>query len=206
MEERGEALLFDPGRREFLDERASPDAFASVSVVLVTHWHPDHADPELIARIAQRSGARIFAPPEGERELRAAGVDPTILAEGTQSAGAFRLEVAAATHEPILGSAVPLNLACLVNDRLLNAGDSFDSRLDRFRGVETLALPITAPWLKELEAAAFAERLAPRRVLPVHDGYVKEFFRVRRYQTLRQYFEQRKIRLDGAGPDSSMEI
>jgi hypothetical protein len=96
-------------------------------------------------------------------------------------------------HEPILGAAVPRNVACLVNGRLLNTGDSFDAVLDRYRGVEVLALPIAAPWLKELDAAVFAERLAPRRVVPVHDGYLKDFFRTRRYDTYRQYLEKERI-------------
>ena len=207
VEERGETLLFDPGRREFLDERATPDAFAGVSLVVVTHWHPDHADPELIGRIVRRSGAKVLAPAEGDGELRAAGVEPVIPADGKLAVGAFELELSGATHEPVLGSPVPRNVACLVNGRLLNTGDSFDTALDRYRGVEALALPIAAPWLKELEAAAFAERLAPRRVLPVHDGYLKDFFRTRRYDTYRQYLARQGIGFEaGAGAETAVEL
>jgi L-ascorbate metabolism protein UlaG (beta-lactamase superfamily) len=207
IEERGETLLFDPGRREFLDDRATPDAFASVSLVVVTHWHPDHADPELIGRIVRRSGARVLAPAEGESELRAAGVETEVPSDGKLGVGAFELELSGAAHEPVLGSPVPRNVACLVNGRLLNTGDSFDAALDRYRGVEALALPITAPWLKELEAAAFAERLAPRRVLPVHDGYLKDFFRTRRYETYRQYLGRTAIGFEaGLGAETAVEV
>ena len=207
VEERDETLLFDPGRREFLDDRATPDAFAGVSLVVVTHWHPDHADAELIGRIVRRSGAKVLAPAEGETELRAAGVESIVPTDGKLTVGAFNLELSGAVHEPVLGSAVPRNVACLVNGRLLNTGDSFDVVLDRYRGVEVLALPITAPWLKELEAAAFAERLAPRRVLPVHDGYLKDFFRTRRYDTYRQYLGQRGIGFEaGVGAESATEL
>jgi L-ascorbate metabolism protein UlaG (beta-lactamase superfamily) len=197
VEERGETLLFDPGRREFLDDRATLDAFAAVSLVVITHWHADHADPELIGRIVRRSGAKVLAPAEGDGELRAAGVTPTVPADGKLAVGAFELELAGAVHEPILGSAVPRNVACLVNGRLLNTGDSFDAVLDRYRGVEVLALPISAPWLKELDAAVFADRLAPRRVVPVHDGYLKDFFRTRRYDTYRQYLDKKNIGFEG---------
>lgn len=207
VEERGETLLFDPGRREFLDDRATPDAFAAVSLIVVTHWHPDHADAELIGRIVRRSGARVLAPAEGDTELRGAGVEPTVPEAGKLSIGVFDLELTGATHEPVLGSPVPRNIAYLVNGRLLNTGDSFDPAVDRYHGVEALALPITAPWLKELEAAAFATRLAPRRVVPVHDGYLKDFFRTRRYETYRQYLEQRKIGFEGSiGPEASLEL
>ena len=207
VEERGESLLFDPGRREFLDDRATPDAFAGVSLIVVTHWHPDHADPELIGRIVRRSGARVLAPPEGERELRAAAVEPELPVDGKLAVGAFELELSGATHAPILGSAVPRNIACLVNGRLLNTGDSFDPALERYRGVEALALPITAPWLKELDAAAFAELLAPQRVLPVHDGYVKDWFRTRRYETYRQYLANKSIGFEGGiGAETAVEL
>jgi L-ascorbate metabolism protein UlaG (beta-lactamase superfamily) len=78
VEQRGEALLFDPGRREFLDPSATPDTFAGVSTIVVTHWHADHADPELIRGIVDRSGARVFATADGARELSAAGVRATV--------------------------------------------------------------------------------------------------------------------------------
>jgi L-ascorbate metabolism protein UlaG (beta-lactamase superfamily) len=207
IEDRGETLLFDPGRREFLDERATPDAFAAVTLIVITHWHPDHADPELVGRIVRRSGAKVLAPAEGDAELRAAGVEPTVPSEGKLSVGAFDLELAGAAHEPILGASVPRNVACLVNGRLLNTGDSFHPLLTRYRGVEALALPISAPWLKELDAAGFAERLAPRRVVPVHDGYLRDFFRTRRYDTYAQYLEKRCIGFEAkVGPDTALEL
>jgi L-ascorbate metabolism protein UlaG (beta-lactamase superfamily) len=207
VEDRDEILLFDPGRREFLDDRATPDAFAAVTLVVVTHWHADHADPELIGRVVRRSGAKVLAPEEGTAELRAAGVEPVVPSDGRLSVGAFDLELSGAVHEPILGSTVPRNVACLVNGRLLNTGDSFDAALDHYRGVEALALPISAPWLKELDAAAFAERLAPRRVVPVHDGYLRDFFRTRRYDTYGQFLQQRGITFEAkVGPETALEL
>jgi L-ascorbate metabolism protein UlaG (beta-lactamase superfamily) len=91
VEERGEALLFDPGRQEFLDPSANADSFAGVSVIVVTHWHPDHADPDLIRRIIDRSGARVFTTRDAERELGTAGVSATVPDPGTTTVGAFTL-------------------------------------------------------------------------------------------------------------------
>ena len=72
LEERNESLLFDPGQADFLAKNATPDTFASVSLIVVTHWHPDHADPDLIRRIVERSGAKVLANADGQRELRSA--------------------------------------------------------------------------------------------------------------------------------------
>ena len=197
VEERGESLLFDPGRPEFLDAAATPETFAGVSTIALTHWHPDHADPELIRRIVERSGAKVLSPREGEPGLRAAGVEAIVPEEGRLSIGAFSLSLSLVPHASILGADPPGNLAYLVNDRLLNVGDSFDARLYQYRGVAALALPVTAPWMTELHAAAFAEQLAPGRVLPVHDGYVKDFFRTRRHQTYRDYLGTKGIGFAG---------
>jgi L-ascorbate metabolism protein UlaG (beta-lactamase superfamily) len=207
VEERGEALVFDPGRPEFLDDLATPETFAGVSVVAVTHWHIDHADPGFIRRIAERSGARVLTVPEGEKELREAGLDPVVAREGKASIGAFDLTIMAVPHAALLGAPSPQNLAYLVNDRLLNVGDSFDKRLEEFRGVPLLALPVTAPWMSDLDAAGFAERIKPERVLPVHDGYVKEFFRAMRYERLRSYFENKDIGFASVtGPAMGVEV
>jgi L-ascorbate metabolism protein UlaG (beta-lactamase superfamily) len=207
LEERSESLLFDPGQADFLDAKATPDTFASVSLIVITHWHPDHADPDLIRRIVERSGAKVLANGDGQRELRSAGVEAIVAEEGVRSYGAFKLQMIRSPHAPILGSVAPENTAYLVNDRLLNPGDSFEARLAEFKDVPVLALPVTAPWTTELDSAGFADRIAPRRVVPVHDGYLREFFRKRRYQAFGQHFEKKKIRFEsGVGPDAAIEV
>jgi L-ascorbate metabolism protein UlaG (beta-lactamase superfamily) len=207
IEERGEALIFDPGRPEFLDDLATPETFAGVSVIAITHWHLDHADPDLIRRIAERSGARVLTVPDGEKQLREAGLDPIVAREGKTSIGAFNLTIASVPHAALLGAPSPQNLAYVVNDRLLNVGDSFDRRLEDFRGIALLALPVTAPWMSDLDAAGFAERIKPERVLPVHDGYVKDFFRTRRYDMYRGYLEKKGIGFEGVtGPAMAVDV
>jgi L-ascorbate metabolism protein UlaG (beta-lactamase superfamily) len=207
LEERNESLLFDPGQVDFLDQTATPETFAAVSLIVVTHWHPDHADPQLIRRIVERSGAKVLANADGQRELRSAGVEAIVPEDGLRSYGAFKLQVVRSVHAPILGSIPPENTAYLVNDRLLNPGDSFDGRLAEFKGVPALALPVSAPWTTELDVAGFAERIGPRKVVPVHDGYLKDFFRKRRYAAFGQYFEKKKIQFDSsAGAEAAVEL
>ena len=82
------------------------------------------------------------------------------------------------------------------------SSDSFDRSLDVCRGIELLALPITAPWTTELGVAEFALRLAPKKVFPIHDGYAKDFFLASRYDNYGKYFAKEGIefvRLEKAG-------
>ncbi len=200
-------MLFDPGLPEFLHSLATPDAFAAVSLIVITHWHPDHADAGLIRAIVQRSGATVLAPSDAQPELGAAGIEATTPKIGRSSFGTFALQAIAAPHAALLGSAGPENIGYLVNDRLLNPGDSFDAALEEFREVQVLALPVTAPWMTELEAAGFAGRMKPSRIVPVHDGYLRDFFRVRRYEAYRKYFEKGGIRFEpGAGPEAALDL
>jgi len=99
----------------------------------------------------------------------------------------------AAAHEPVLGSPIPENTAYVVDDTLLHPGDSYASTLDAFAGIPVLALPVMAPWTNEIDTAAFAERVAPKLVVPIHDGYCKEFFLEMRYKNFEKYFATKGI-------------
>jgi hypothetical protein len=43
--------------------------------------------------------------------------------------------------------------------------------------------------------AQFARTMAPQIIIPVHDGYVKEFFLKQRYDTFESYFSSLHITL-----------
>lgn len=60
IEEDGERLLFDPGRFSFVEGRVSPDQFADVSTIVLTHNHPDHIDVAALKRILDLSNAALI--------------------------------------------------------------------------------------------------------------------------------------------------
>jgi L-ascorbate metabolism protein UlaG (beta-lactamase superfamily) len=69
---------------------------------------------------------------------------------------------------------------------VLNTADSFDAALEEFTGIDLLIMPVMAPFLTELAAAAFARRMRPKAVFPVHDGYSRDFFLKMRYDAYAQ--------------------
>ena len=53
-----------------------------------------------------------------------------------------------------------------------------------------------APWTTELETVGFAARMGAKRVLPIHDGYVKDFFLRMRYENFEGHFGAQGVRFE----------
>ena len=193
FEHEGDKLLFDPGNYSFIEGRVTPETFRDVSTVVITHSHPDHLALEPLKQILALSGADVVTNGEVAAILDDEGIAATTIEEGTLTAGAFRLRAIPTPHEAILADTVPHHTAFLVNDRVLNCGDSFADPLLPYAGVDVAIMPVMAPFLTEVGVAAFARRMRPRQVIPVHDGYAKEFFVNQRYANYDRVFTAMNI-------------
>ena len=193
----GDRLLFDPGNYSFVDGRVDPAIFSDVSTVVLTHAHPDHIDSGALRTIVDRSGATLVGNAEVAAKLAGDGFTVSAFDEGERAFGPFTVRAVPVAHEPVLAEEVPQVTAFLVNERLLNPADSFDARLHRFAGIEVLLLPVMAPFLTELIAYDFAKTMRPKHVVPVHDGYVRDFFLPPRYKSYDSYMEKAGIRFEG---------
>jgi L-ascorbate metabolism protein UlaG (beta-lactamase superfamily) len=208
VEKGGDRLLFDPGKFSFVEGRVKPEQFTGIASIVLTHFHPDHVETEALKKILSgNAGAVVLTNTEAQKKLAEAGVLAEVFETGTRDVGGFRLTALAATHAPILGSAAPQNTAYVVDDMLLNPGDSFAEILSQKAAVHVLALPVMAPWSTELGVADFVKRMRPQRIVPVHDGQAKDFFLKQRYDVFEKYFSEQGIRFERMmGPGSSFEI
>ena len=194
FEHEGDKLLFDPGNYSFLEGRVTPEAFRDISTVVITHGHPDHLALEPLKQILALSGADVVTNGEVAATLRDEGIDATTLEEGTLTAGAFRLRAIPTPHEAILADSVPRHTAFLVDERVLNCGDSFAEPLLPYAGVEVLIMPVMAPFLTEVGAFDFARHMRPEQIIPVHDGAGIDFFLRQRHANYRKNFDAIGIR------------
>ena len=176
-----------------MEGRVTPEAFGEVTTVVITHDHPDHLDVPALKQILAKGSATVVGNGEVAAKLGREGIAVEVLEEGTRRVGVWTLQATASAHEPILADAVPRNTAILVNGRVLNPGDSFGSPLLAFAGVELLVLPVMAPFLTEIGALDFARRMRPEAVIPVHDGYARDFFLAQRYETYGLDFDKEGI-------------
>jgi L-ascorbate metabolism protein UlaG (beta-lactamase superfamily) len=207
FEHGGEKLLFDPGLFTFVEDKVKPDQFAGVATIVITHEHPDHLNVKALKEILALSHATVISNRGVAAILEPEGIAVKLHEEGTMQAGPFTLKALACTHQPILAPTLPVHIAYLVNDRVLNPGDSFDPALLAWKGTEALILPVTAPFLTEVEAVAFARRMEPKQVIPVHDGYIKDFFRKGRYDAYEGVLQKDGIRFHRlADPGASVDV
>jgi len=181
IEEGDTRILFDPGLYCFIDGLVKPEIFKDLNAIFITHEHFDHADAAALKVILKNNPtASIYGNSGVVEALKKERITVLVFEEGEKQIGGMSIRAEFAQHATILTPA-PKNTAFIVSGRLLITGDSFDEELEKLKGIEILALPITAPWLRAIDAVAFAGAIGAGKVIPVHDGFAKDFFLERQY-------------------------
>lgn len=190
----GYKLLFDPGKFSFAEGEVTAEMFKDVNAVIITHIHPDHYDVEILKEILKLSGAIVITNTQIGADLDKAGIVYTILEEGTANFGPFILKAFPVAHEPIMDNPLPQMTGFIINNKVLHPVDSMEDKLLEYKGIELLLMVTMAPFANELRISGFADRLEPKQILPVHDGYAKEFFIKQRYAAYVKHFDKRGIK------------
>jgi L-ascorbate metabolism protein UlaG (beta-lactamase superfamily) len=169
VESDGAVLVIDPGvftEREALD---------GADAVLVTHEHTDHMVVETLAdELGKRPSVRVFTHPAVAEKLGALAGAVTTVNSGEQfEAAGFKVRAYGGWHA-LIHPDIPriANLGFLVADTLYHPGDSFD--VPEGATVDTLFVPVTAPWLKAAESVDFIRAVAPRHAYALHDALGSE--------------------------------
>ena len=168
----GSVLVVDPGT---LSERAALDG---VDAVLITHEHADHLDVDALAdALAKRPSVAVWTHPDVLPKLGALdGVVSTVESGDEFQAAGLDIRAYGGLHAEIHRD-IPrvANLGYLISDSdtsVYHPGDSFD--VPEGAVVDTLFVPIHAPWLKAAEAVDFIRAVKPRRAYALHDGFLNE--------------------------------
>ncbi|WP_116106096.1 MBL fold metallo-hydrolase [Lewinella sp. IMCC34191] len=197
LEHDNQRLLFDPGSFSFAHGEVDAMKLTDIDYLVITHNHPDHLFLPAIKQIVANNDLEIIANQEVADKLQGESFEVTVFEEGKRQFGAFHLEAVPVSHEPILSDTMPVVTAFYINDSVLNPGDSFSEDLLRFRGCDVLLCPIMAPFLTEVQAFDFMTKMQPKAVIPVHDGYAKEYFVQARQKNYAAYLEKNGIGFHG---------
>lgn len=194
IEHDGKILIVDPG--VYTSNLNTPE---NVSGVVVTHEHADHFDSSALgAIIAHNPDAVIIGPPSVTKQIEGALPTQTVHGGDTVHLESFQLRFFGDTHATIHES-IPIiaNVGVLINDTVFYPGDNFTTP-----GVEvdTLALPVAAPWLKISEVIDYIETIQPRFIFPTHDAILSDKGKVLVDQILSPFAEKSDAhyqRIDG---------
>lgn len=164
IEKNGRSLVVDPGEW-------STDFIMAENVVgvIVTHEHGDHFSPAKLRELLMKNPeAKIYA--HADVTAKASDLPMVSVSSGeTKQIGDFSVQFTGGEHARVLpDKPVCANLGIVVDDgELYYPGDSL---VQPGMPVKTLALPVSAPWLKLSEALDFLVAVQPQEVIPTHDA------------------------------------
>lgn len=167
LEKDNQLLVVDPGG--FSSDFLAPE---NVIGVIITHEHGDHLDHEQLAAIIDKNPGAVILGPEAVTSKIEVFETKLVSPGDTLNVGPFALEFFGGQHA-IIHPSIPViaNISVLINDLLYYPGDSF---VVPDKPVDTLALPISAPWLKISEVMDFLKAVHPRLVFPTHDAILSD--------------------------------
>jgi len=173
LEKDGRTLVIDPG---FFTEE---DATVGADAILVTHEHADHFNEDrLRAGLEANPAAEIWTLKSVADQLSAAfpGRVHTVGHGDTFTAAGFDVQVHGELHA-VIHPDIPriTNIGFLVDDgRVFHPGDALTVP---DHTVETLMLPVMAPWSKISEVIDYVREVKPQRAYDIHDALLTDLAR-----------------------------
>jgi L-ascorbate metabolism protein UlaG (beta-lactamase superfamily) len=173
LEKDGRTLVVDPGG--FSEE----DAALGADAVLVTHEHPDHFDEfRLRAAMEANPAAEIWTLRSVADQISAAfpGRVHTVGHGDTFTAAGFDVQAHGELHA-VIHPDIPriTNVGYLIEGgRVFHPGDALTVP---DHPVETLMLPVQAPWNKISEIIDYVREIRPQQTYDVHDALLTEVAR-----------------------------
>ncbi|MEU7382954.1 MULTISPECIES: MBL fold metallo-hydrolase [unclassified Streptomyces] len=173
LEKDGRTLVIDPGGFSEQDAASGADA------ILVTHEHADHFDEgRLRTALESRPGAEIWTLKSVAGQIAAAfpGRVHTIGHGDAFTAAGFDVQVHGELHA-VIHPDIPriTNVGYLVDGgRVFHPGDALTVPEVP---VETLMLPVMAPWNKISEVIDYVREVGPQRTYDIHDALLTDLAR-----------------------------
>ncbi|GAB3545782.1 MBL fold metallo-hydrolase [Arthrobacter tumbae] len=172
LEKDGTSVVLDPGNFSEVEE-----AVSGAAAILITHEHADHFDRDRIATAVRADPTLEVYAPEGVaaqlREAldgdRAADRVHSVEPEQSYTIAGFSVQTFGGQHA-LIHPHIPVvrNIGYLINGALYHPGDSFI--VPHGVQVQTLLVPVHAPWSKTAEVIDFVTAVRAPRAHQIHDA------------------------------------
>ena len=195
-------VLVDPGN---FSDRWHP--LTDLDAILLSHKHPDHADPErLPALVTANPAAQVFVEPS---IVQAAGagdfpdLGATALAAGDQAAVGDLLIEAVGGEHAVIHRDIPRigNVGFVIRSEgqptLFHPGDSYATVPE---GVDVLAMPAYGPWAAMKETVDFVRAVGALEGFPIHDELLNDRGRALVFNRVNEMTDTRLVDLRGGTP------
>ncbi len=202
IDDNGTSLLFDPGAYSFIENKLKPADLPKADAVFITHQHQDHFFPDVLKQIVTED-TKLYVPADVIQKLPD-GLSGNLAMPGSELHINNTVITVVASQHGDMATQKPENAGYVINGRVYLPGDSVTVDIEN---VEVLLLPIFSPWATVLDALEFAKRIKPKLVIPIHDGYIKDFFLANMYENVcRPALEKEGIELKILGLGESVEV
>jgi L-ascorbate metabolism protein UlaG (beta-lactamase superfamily) len=172
LDKEGGSLVIDPGGY------SEEDAAVGADVILVTHEHHDHFDQgRLRAALDANPAAELWTLASVADQVSAAfpGRVHTVGHGDTFTAAGFDVQVHGELHAVIHPDLPRItNVGFLVDGAVFHPGDALTVP---GHPVDTLLVPVMAPWNKISEVVDYVREVKPRRAVDVHDAMLADLAR-----------------------------
>ncbi len=163
LEKEGKQLLIDPG--SFMAGKFTSDDLPEIEAIILTHRHPDHANPELISALLAKKSVPVYANSD-TKEFLGDIVTDTVEPEQTVDVAGFSITAYDMPHCPLPdGSAGPPNNGYVFDGMFLHAGDGVS--VDNLQ-IDNAAIAIAGPDLSLRDAADLIKSVGAKKVIPIH--------------------------------------
>ncbi|HEX3823832.1 MAG TPA: MBL fold metallo-hydrolase [Mycobacteriales bacterium] len=164
LDDDGGTLVIDPGG--FTEANAVQGADA----ILITHEHADHfIESRVREAAATNPGLQVWTVAAVAESLTGLGEQLHVIGHGDAfTAAGFEVEAHGTRHAEIHRDIPRIaNSGFLINQRLFHPGDALTVP---DKSIDTLLLPVHAPWSRISDLIDWLREVAPTRALAVHDG------------------------------------